>query len=171
MFGALALLATGCGNESSGPSTTTTPTTSTTSTILEPPTGTPTGINSVVVGQCFNHAPDSAQRDLVVLKTPCEATHRFEVYATLTLPADSPTPAPRSAPYPDETNVRTSAEQSCLGAFEPWMGTAWTASVFDFQAYWPSADGWINRTDRLVVCAAFSLDDDLRKGSARQAKL
>ena len=115
------LASTACGGTSTTSGTTTISTSTTSTTVLEPPTGTAAAINTVIAGQCFNHASDPTQRDLVVLRTPCEATHRFEVYATFTIPIGGPKPASRSAPYPDETTVRTAAEQACLAAFEPWM--------------------------------------------------
>lgn len=165
LAGAAALLA-GCGL--SGSSDGATSSSTTTSRPARPAAGTPSPVDQVLPGQCFNEVPDPTQRPFAVLVVGCEELHGFEVYDRFNLTDERGRPYPLSAGYPGETPVRTAAEAGCYERFEPWMGVPWTTSAFDIQTFWPSASSW-RRGDRVVTCAAFPFDGTPTVGTARGA--
>jgi hypothetical protein len=167
---ALLPLAVGCGGDGSS-----TPTSTTSSTVAGapativpngPPEGVPSSIDGVEDGQCLNNVPSPTQRDVAVLLVGCDRPHRYEVYLTFRFPPGHD-PAPKGAPYPGETPVRTASEQECYDQFAGWMGGPWSASEFDIQVWFPSADSWTTSADRKVLCAAYLLSGKLTVGSAR----
>ena len=57
--------------------------------------------------------------------------------------------------YPGTNVVQDWAEQSCYAAFEEFVGVEWTASSFDIETWWPSAESW-GQKDRKVICVSQS---------------
>ncbi len=160
----LTLVACG-GSDGSTATTTTGAPTTTTATIPDgPPEGIPAAIDSLEAGQCLNDVPAREQRTVVVLAVGCERPHRYEVYLTFRFPPGGDA-APKGAPYPGETAVRSASEQECFAHFEGWMGHPWSASEYDIVVWWPSAEGWAETADRKVVCAVYPLSGDLTMGS------
>lgn len=165
LVGMLALPACGRSSDSEGAA----PSTTTTARVPRPNPGTPSPVDQVLPGQCFNEVSDPTQRRFAVLVIGCEEPHMFEVYDRFDLRDERDRPYPASASYPGETPVRTAAEQGCYDRFESWMGIPWTASAFDIQTYWPSATSW-RRGDRVVTCTAYRFDGTPTTGTARGAE-
>jgi hypothetical protein len=116
--------------------------------------------------QCLNDVPSPTQRSVAVLVVGCEMPHRYEVYLTFRFPPDGK-PPPKGAPFPGDTEVRTASEHHCYDQFEGWMGGPWSASDYDIQVWFPSAESWATSADRKVLCAAYLLSGKLTVGSAR----
>ena len=130
------------------------------------PGGTPGPYSAVRVGQCLNDVAVNTQRDAATLQVGCEQAHRYEVYESLTYPIGG-SKAPAAEAYPGETRVRNAAEQTCYERFPAFIGTDWTASEFDIQAWWPSATSWATTGDRNILCAVYLLGGGLTTGSVR----
>ncbi len=164
----LALAATGCFDANLGSSSTTTTSAARTTTTLVP-RGLLSRLDQVLPGQCFDPLPDRDQRPYAVLAIPCEQPHRNEIFDRISYRAEDSKPAPRGAPYPGETAVRTMAEQACYSRFETWMGIAWTSSDFDIETWYPSATSWA-AGDRSITCTAMEFRGRPTTGSARGSK-
>jgi len=162
-----------CGGEGDGGSasrSTTTTSSSTSTTIPKgPPEGAPAAIDSLEAGQCANDVPSPDQRTVAVLAVGCERPHLYEVYLTFRYPPGSQKAAPKGAPYPGETAVRSASEQECYAHFEAWMGRPWSASEFDILVWWPTSEGWAATADRKVVCAVYPISRELTVGSVAGA--
>ena len=159
----LALL-TSCGLRSSGTGTTSKGSHATTS-APNPHVGTPTPVDSVLPGQCFNSLSDPAQQPYAVLVIGCEKPHSYEIYERFTV-KDGKKPYYAGVAYPGETPVRTAVEQHCLDGFQAWIGTPWTQSEFDVATWWPSEVSW-KSNDRAATCAVYRYDSRQTTGSAR----
>jgi len=157
-------LTVGCGLGSSSTSTTAAGSRSTT-TAPNRHLGTPTPVDKVLPGQCFNSLSDPAQQPYAVLVIGCEQPHSYEIYLRFTV-KDGAKPFYPGVAYPGETPVRTGVEQHCLDEFESWIGTPWTQSEFDVATWWPSEISW-KANDRVATCAVYRYDSQQSTGSAR----
>jgi len=146
----------------------TTPTTTTTQAATTTTTGIPvdaeaTGLRDLEVGQCFElPRDDPGAEDRAVWVLSCTDPHTHEVYAVLTYDGT----APKGGAYPGATVVQDWAEQSCYAGFEAFVGEAWTASDFDIETWWPSAESWARR-DRTVICTTYPSSGGRTTGTAR----
>ena len=161
-----ALLTAGCGGRSGDNGARTTTTDAAPTTTEAAAMGIPTTIDKILIGQCANDVPSREQRTVAVLSLGCELPHLYEVFAQFRYPPGA-APVPGGTPYPGETAVRTASEQACFDQFQPWMGTAWTASNYDIQTWWPSSSSWTTRGDRKVTCGAYLLSGKRTTGSVR----
>ncbi len=163
------VLAASCSvlHRSAGGTTTTKAVRATTTTLILP--GSPTPVDDVLPGQCFNPLPDPAQQPFAVLAIGCEVPHTYQVYDRFMYHDSTGRIAPKSEAYPGDTTVRTTAEQQCYANFSAWMGISWTKSNYDIATWWPSAASW-PKADRSITCAVYRYNDKLTVGSVADSK-
>lgn len=151
----VALLA-GCGGGNDAPTPRTTEATTTTEAqpterdLSQPAeAAVPGGVENLMLGDCYDPAPDKSQREVIVLLLPCEEPHQYEVYAidsfneTLT------------EGYPGDDAVRNFAEERCFEAFEGFVGQVWRDSDLDIETWFPTAVSWEKGNDRKLSCVLF----------------
>lgn len=155
----LALLTSGCGailDEISGPS----------DAQRDEPGGQVTeasdaDVFSVQVGDCIvSERLDDSEEVESVPVVPCSEPHDVEIYAETELPEGD---------YPGEEAVTASAEEFCLGEFEPFVGLAYEESAYDFWYFTPLEDGWNIQGDRVVQCVIDTLGTDVTSSLAGSA--
>lgn len=74
----------------------------------------------------------------------CAQTHEREVFAT-------PTYTGTDSNFPGEATLTTFANDSCLAAFEPYVGRDYPSSELAYGYLLPSPESWATG-DRVVVC-------------------
>jgi hypothetical protein len=168
MVAAGSLILAGCSLHHAASVAVTSTTTAVTTTTLIPP-GSPTPVDDVLPGQCFNQLPDPAQRPFAVLEIGCEAAHTYQVFDRFTYHDSTGRPASSRVVYPGEAVVRAGAEQECYDNFKPWMGIAWTKSTYDIATWWPTVTSWA-KSDRSITCAVFKFTGRSTVGSVANAK-
>ncbi|MEQ1699829.1 MAG: DUF4190 domain-containing protein [Ilumatobacteraceae bacterium] len=105
------------------------------------------------VGDCLAEAPGlGTVSDVRVID--CVTPHAAEVYFTGQLDPD------RSRPFPGPTNVSSEARESCLAAFQPFVGRSFDESVLDVQFVQSSEIGW-KLTRGGYVCFVFDPAGDV----------
>ncbi|TWD81155.1 uncharacterized protein DUF4190 [Kribbella amoyensis] len=114
-------------------------------------------IDDLIVGQCFD---DGAEEDEVV-PLSCAGPHDGEVYAVVTLPAQT---------WPGEREVSKQSGKACDREFQPYVGIGVDDSELETATWYPRLASW-SRGDRSVYCAAYGPDseqlDQTVKGSKR----
>lgn len=156
----------GCSGGGRTAKATTTTAEVTTTTFAMPAGATAEGLRSIEAGQCFELPKDDpAAQDRAVWVLACTDPHTHEAYAVLTYDGT----AAKGGAYPGTTVVQDWAEQSCYAAFAEFVGVEWTASSFDIQTWWPSAESW-GQKDRKVICSAYKSSGGRSTGSARGTK-
>jgi hypothetical protein len=111
------------------------------------------------VGDCFDlKDPEEELIDDVEAK-PCTDAHEFEMFFIGEMPDGA---------YPGDDQVGTYVVNTCLPAFEAYVGLSYEQSVLDI--YWLTADeaGW-NAGDHEVQCAVFHPTNDELTGSQRNS--
>jgi Domain of unknown function (DUF4190)/Septum formation len=104
----------------------------------------------VQVGECVR-VPDPG---FFALDTQsCGEPHEGEVFAVGDLPDAG------SDPYPGEGVVQRDVGGRCLDEFEPYVGTDYDSSDFDFVYVYPSKANW-RSDDGRYVCIAFDLSGE-----------
>lgn len=113
------------------------------------------------VGDCFDLKDAAAELVADVTAKPCTETHEYEVYLVEDMPAGD---------FPSQATIDAYAADSCLPAFESFIGLAYEQSELEIYYLAPSEDSWRNG-DRAVMCAVYHPRiDELTgslKGSAR----
>ncbi|MEZ5322153.1 MAG: septum formation family protein [Microthrixaceae bacterium] len=148
---------------SGGRAATATPGSTTTTTAPDPMRGLVVPTSKLDVRQCVKDLPSAEQRPYAVLVVPCGEPHLYEIFYRGAIGGAKPPGA--DAEYPGELAVANQAEQQCVDAFAGYVGTAWSDSDYDFQAWWPSGASWTDRGDRTVTCGAFRYDGGTTEGS------
>ncbi|MDZ7678380.1 MAG: septum formation family protein [Acidimicrobiales bacterium] len=101
--------------------------------------------------------PDGVE---VVDATPrrCDEPHDAEAFARMSL-NENP-----DAPFPGDEHVLAAADRKCLEAFGGYMGVGYVDSELEIVHIRPNAAAW-TRGDRVLVCAAASVDSEPLVGS------
>lgn len=108
------------------------------------------------VGACLADADVPGHAGDVAL-TPCDESHRAEVYAASALDGGA---------YPADAAAR--AEQFCYDAFTEFVGVPLENSRYDFMFLYPTEEGWTAVDDRAVTCIATSPEDTTGSLSGRK---
>jgi hypothetical protein len=123
--------------------------------------GVPRG--SLVAGECFNASRfvpgtpiDPADIELAL----CVGQHQHEVYLVIDYPS------PKDGPYPGQETLASFADDRCIAAFEPYVGTQYLQSTLDYGIVHPSERSWSDG-DRQVACALHHIDFTLLVGTMR----
>jgi hypothetical protein len=162
----LAPLAVSCGDDGESSTTTTAPATTTTAappSTTEPP-GQPIDPAVLAVGDCFEERVISGQGQTEVdeeqmVTVDCAQPHLNEVYLIADMPEEDGTP------FPGTEAVDAFAVDTCLTAFEPFVGAEYVTSRFDIGYTLPTEDTWA-LPDRRVTCFVFDRSGEKTSGSA-----
>lgn len=109
----------------------------------------------IEVGMCLNDANLPSSFTSIPL-VDCAQPHDSEVYAVESLP---------EGPYPGDDEVFRLADEICLDAFEPYVGTPYDRSLYFYGYYWPDKNNW-GFGDREIVCVLFDENGQI-EGSVR----
>ena len=120
-----------------------------------------TSVFALEVGDCFDY-PGSD--DVTEIETfSCDEPHDYEVFYVGDLVSDGP--------YPGDTDLYTMVRDLCLPQFDPYVGRDYLESSLDWDALFPTLDGWTELDDRGVVCLLFDLNLQKLTGTARNSGL
>jgi hypothetical protein len=154
------------GRDEAATTTTAAPTSTTvpTTTATTAPTTTTAADDEVSVfalatGDCFDAGPgDGADEGEVVLSTvaivDCDEPHLAEVIAVATFPDDA------GEPFPGAASRDTAAQALCTPAFEATVGVPLASSELGLVWFAPTQQTWEDEDDRVVTCAAQSVDGE-----------
>lgn len=123
----------------------------------------PKGAEDLVVGECYDPAPEPEQRTIIVLVVPCTGPHKYEIYA------NAFSDLGKYEEYPGENTMRNFAEERCYELFRPFVGQKWNASQLDIETWYPTPGSWYRERDRQISCALFDRKSKDLIGSARNS--
>lgn len=112
---------------------------------------TPGNVFSLDVGDCFDDPDDASEAVADLPLVACDEPHDNEVYAVIELPDEA---------FPGDEAILERAETDCLGAFEPYVGTAYGDSTLFATWLVPTEASWSDG-DREVVCVLFDREGQL----------
>jgi hypothetical protein len=146
----------GMGKEAAGPvdddQTTSSISIETTSTTVDDEARDAVFASELRVGDCFDdtqfESEESSVGDLALVD--CDEPHDAEVFFAVEIAGDE---------FPGDESVEGAADDSCLDAFEPYMGIGPVESRWSWGWIIPNQAGWEEDGERLVVC--FVHDEDL----------
>ena len=117
------------------------------------------------LGDCFNDdaaidVSDETIESLPLEVVPCSSPHMFEVFHVEEMEGDG---------FPGEDAVVARADETCVEAFEPFVGISYADSLLGVVYYFPQELAWRALGDRSIVCAVTDLTESTGslKGSAR----
>lgn len=102
---------------------------------------------NLAIGDCFNDPDTTAEEVSSVEMVDCTEAHDNEVYAEGTMTEDV---------YPGEDTIVAFAEETCLAAFESYVGIPFDQSALYYWYYIPTAESWSESNDRLVTCMLYN---------------
>lgn len=148
---ATALVAAGCGNSSSDDETTR----DTSGAIVE---GGDLGAFTIKVGDCLGGGVTGEIES--VEGVPCDQPHQSEVYHSFAIPDGD-------GAFPGTEAVQDQADQTCLGAFQGFVGIAFETSIYEISTITPTAESWAQLQDREVLCLIGQAEGTLTTGTAK----
>lgn len=110
------------------------------------------------VGQCYTGSADAPGAPV-----DCNVPHGIEVYAAATAPLEG------VSVRPDDAELSWFADDACLMAFAPYVGTSYDSSVLDYTPLVPSPEAW-DAGARDVRCVLYDLDGAELDRSARNSR-
>lgn len=117
--------------------------------------GTMTGIEDLVVGDCFDL--DSGSDDAELFPS-CDTLHTYEAYHSEDMAGGSD--------YPGEAAVDTALEDICSSSFVEFIGAEPFLTDWDYTGVVPSAESWVGG-DREILCVVTPVDGQPTAGTAR----
>ena len=114
------------------------------------------GALRIKVGDCLGDLASGVVETATAL--PCDEAHRYEVYHAFDLP---------DGDFPGPEQIGTAANDGCLSAFEPFVGTDFQSSIYGFTPLTPTEDTWDRLDDREVLCMLSNFDQTDKTGSAQ----
>jgi hypothetical protein len=118
----------------------------------------------LAVGDCFDDGDLSLGELEEVGEVPlveCSEPHDNEVYAIVAVDGEV---------FPGEQAIQTQADESCLDAFDPFVGLDYESSALDFGWLVPTADSW-ELGDRVVACFVYRLDLEKVSGTLQGSSI
>ncbi|MET0564878.1 MAG: septum formation family protein [Acidimicrobiia bacterium] len=118
----------------------------------------------LAVGDCFDDGDLSLGELEEVGEVPlveCSEPHDNEVYAIVAVDGEV---------FPGEQAIQTRADESCLDAFDPFVGLDYESSALDFGWLVPTADSW-ELGDRVVACFVYRLDLEKVSGTLQGSSI
>ena len=112
----------------------------------------------VEVGQCVQNAESEEISDLQV--TDCAKPHQAEIFYTVELSAKQRIP---------EEDLSDYARDTCIDAFEGYVGRSYEESELDTTELYPSEESWATG-ERTIACFAISADGEPLVGSIKDSK-
>lgn len=110
------------------------------------------------VGQCVQNAESEEISGLQV--TDCAKPHQAEIFYTVELSAKQRIP---------EEDLSDYARDTCIDAFEGYVGRSYEESELDTTELYPSEESWA-AGERRIVCFVISPDDEPLVGSVKDSK-
>lgn len=95
------------------------------------------------VGACINSGDFGGEEITDIPTIPCGEPHDLEVYHLSTVP---------DGEFPGEESLDEKAEQACLQAFEPYVGSDFSESELAINFMTPTQQAWESGDDREVIC-------------------
>ena len=123
--------------------------------------GDETSVFELKVGDCFDDPGSDVVMEIEILS--CDEPPFFEVYYVGDLAG--------GGTYPSDSELFGMASDLCLPQFEPYVGSDYFESALDWEALWPTEEGWDELDDRGVVCLLYDLSGVKLTGSARNSGL
>ncbi len=116
-------------------------------------------VPTAAVGECLNSS-ELGDGEVSSLPTfPCENSHDLEVYEVANLP---------DGEFPGDDAVQDAAEDLCIAAFEPYVGSQYAESELFINFITPTQATWESSDDREVICLLVSEEStDSLKGTAK----
>lgn len=106
----------------------------------------------LTVGDCLNDPAASLDGEGQLADSievvPCDEPHDLEAYVVRTLPEGD---------FPGDEAIEELAAQTCLDAFEDFIGAPYEVSEFEIYYYYPFEDTWNYADDRSISCTVGSL--------------
>lgn len=109
-------------------------------------------------GQCVQNAESEEISGLQV--TDCAKPHQAEIFYTVELSAKQRIP---------EEDLSDYARDTCIDAFEGYVGRSYEESELDTTELYPSEESWA-AGERTIVCFVISPDDEPLVGSVKDSK-
>lgn len=113
---------------------------------------------NVEVGQCVQNAESEKISDLQVID--CAKPHQAEIFYTVELSAKQRIP---------EEDLSDYARDTCIDAFEDYVGRSYEESELDTTELYPSEESWATG-ERTIACFAISADGEPLVGSVKDSK-
>lgn len=113
---------------------------------------------NVEVGQCVQNAESEKISDLQVID--CAKPHQAEIFYTVELSAKQRIP---------EEDLSDYARDTCIDAFEGYVGRSYEESELDTTELYPSEESWATG-ERTIACFAISADGEPLVGSVKDSK-
>lgn len=114
----------------------------------------------LAVGDCFDDTAELGGGEVSdVPVVPCDEPHDNEVFHTFEVP---------DGEFPGEEALVALAEETCVPAFEEWVGIEYASSSLDMFPITPTESSW-STGDREVVCALYDLEQEQLEGSMQDA--
>jgi hypothetical protein len=120
--------------------------------------GETTDVFDLAEGDCFSAVEGKEVTEVEVVS--CDQPHVFEVFHVFHHPAGG------DEAYPGDSEISTSAEEECIGAFEEFVGIAYEESRWFLTTITPSEETW-SVGDREIVCTLSVEDESEVTGSAQ----
>lgn len=118
------------------------------------------GVFALRVGDCFTDIPVGEVETIEAV--PCAGDHLVEVYHTFDV----------DLPAFDSAKVNELAGEGCFDAFEPYVGSDYASSYFDFTSLNPTSESWEFGDDREIVCLLRPFEDgETTAGTAKGSAL
>ena len=114
----------------------------------------------VRVGDCLDlDATDATAAQITDLAAvPCTQSHRHEVFHVAEVTGFDV--------YPGPSELSSTSDGLCLGAFEDYVGVPYLDSDVQFTYLYPSLASWQDEEDREVVCILVSTSPQTRSLAA-----
>ncbi|NED93856.1 hypothetical protein G1H11_00820 [Phytoactinopolyspora alkaliphila] len=96
-------------------------------------------------GDCIGEI-SSAEEVQEVDIIPCDQEYQQQVYLIQEIVSDE---------FPDQETVEAQAEETCVPAFEDFVGMAYEESDLAIYYLSPSQEGWESEEDRDLVCLVY----------------
>ena len=113
---------------------------------------------NVEVGQCVQNAESEKISDLQVID--CAKPHQAEIFYTVELSAKQRIP---------EEDLSDYARDTCIDAFEDYVGRSYEESELDTTELYPSEESWATG-ERTIACFAISAAGPTLVGSVKDSK-
>lgn len=116
------------------------------------------------VGDCTRqiNTGDESEEIENVSAVPCSEPHDIEFYSNFNLTQST---------FPGIDIIEETALETCLDAFEGFVGIPYEESALDITYMYPTAESWNRQNDREIICAVFHIDSEQLVGSAKGMKI
>lgn len=115
-------------------------------------------------GNCLNFPADSDLNESFELSTvdivECNEPHQGEVVGTLQVSGSDFADTEEDA-FPGQSVLEEKAADTCLSAFEEYIGIDYDSSELDMYPLTPTDESWNKANDRTIVCVAVNSNNEV----------